>query len=245
MNSLAAEARSLAEGVCAAVQASSTSVDVGVCPPAIYLSEVQAIAKDSAVQVGAQNCHQASNGAFTGEVSAPMLESLGIDFVILGHSERRQLFGDTDQSVRAKLDALLETGLGAIVCVGEPLEDRDAGRHEEVVGAQVKAAIEGLSPESMARISLAYEPIWAIGTGRTASPEQAAAMHAVIRGIVAASHGATIAAALRILYGGSVKPANAETLLASEGVDGALVGGASLKTEAFAAIVKAAEACAR
>lgn len=239
MNTLADSAESLVAGVRAGLP-ETADVDVAVCPPYPFLSSVVAAARGSALGVGAQTCHHATSGAFTGAVSAAMVRSVGVTFTLVGHSERRSLFGEDDAAVRKNLDAALEAGLGVILCVGESLEQREARRHEAVVTEQVKAALEGLDQAALGRVTVAYEPVWAIGTGRTATPAQAAAMHAVIRKVVGELHGDETAAALRILYGGSVKPANAGELLSQDEINGALVGGASLKAEDFLAIVKAA-----
>jgi triosephosphate isomerase (TIM) len=215
-------------------------VDVGVCPPYPLLPEVLARAAGSALSVGAQACHHEAAGAFTGAVSAPMLASFGLSFVLAGHSERRERFGATPDVVQASTVAALRAGLDVILCVGERLEDRESGRHEEVVRGQLGHALEALDDADLTHLTLAYEPVWAIGTGLTASPDQARDMHAVLRRLVLEQRGATRAGALRILYGGSVKPANARALLSQQGIDGALVGGASLKAPDFLDIIGAA-----
>ncbi|HEX6228201.1 MAG TPA: triose-phosphate isomerase [Solirubrobacterales bacterium] len=210
--------------------------EVVICPPYLALAEVIERCRGSAVRVAAQNMHEADSGAFTGEVSAPMLLEAGVDAVVLGHSERRQLFGETDVALALKVPAALAAGLEPILCVGE--DERDAGRTESVLERQLRADLGGLEPSRIAEVVIAYEPIWAIGTGRTATPEQAQEAIAFIRGLL--GEGGAEADGVRILYGGSVKPANAAELMAQADIDGALVGGASLDPEEFAAIVEAA-----
>ncbi len=219
-----------------------TDADIGVFPPYAYLAPVAQMLKGSRVIVGAQNMHPEPKGAFTGEISAPMILDVGATHVIIGHSERRQLFGETDEGVNAKLKAALGCRLNPLVCVGETLEQRRAGSTEEVLMGQVEAALSGLSPEEVEKVVLAYEPIWAIGTGETATPDQAQQAHAFIRSVLTRKAGSNVAARVRIQYGGSVKPKNAADLLHQEDIDGALVGGASLDAESFIAIIKAREA---
>jgi triosephosphate isomerase (TIM) len=220
-------------------QVPDSGVDVVVCPPFPSLKPAVEHCARSRVRVVAQNMHEAESGAFTGEVSAPMLIELGVDGVILGHSERRQFFGETDEALARKLPAALEAGLAPILCVGEREQERDAGETESVLRRQVDADLAELDPGRLAEVVIAYEPIWAIGTGRTATPEQAQEAVALIRELVRA-RGAEAAEAIRILYGGSVKPDNAAELIAQADIDGALVGGASLDPGDFAAIVAAA-----
>lgn len=212
--------------------------EIVVCPPFVDLPQVLELARDTNVAVGGQNLHWEKEGAYTGEVSALMLKAVGCTHVIIGHSERRQYFGDTDDTVNKKLKAALAAGLTAIVCVGEVLEEREAGLTDEVLRRQCVNAFRGISAEEGRRFTIAYEPVWAIGTGKTATPELAAAAHRVIRAEAAKAFGNQAADALRILYGGSVKPENAKALMAEAEIDGALVGGASLNPESFAAIVK-------
>ena len=212
--------------------------EIVVCPPFVDLPEVVALARDTNVAVGGQNLHWEKEGAYTGEVSAAMLKAVGCTHVIIGHSERRQYFGETDDTVNKKLKAALAAGLTAIVCVGEVLEEREAGLTDEVLRRQCVNAFRGISAEEGRRFTIAYEPVWAIGTGKTATPELAAAAHRVIRAEAAKAFGNEAAEALRILYGGSVKPDNTKALMAEPEIDGALVGGASLNPESFAAIVK-------
>ena len=196
-----------------------TDLDIGVFPPYVYLAAVADAARGCRLLVGAQNLHPAPNGAFTGEVAGPMLRDVGATHVIIGHSERRQYFGETDGTVNAKLKAALGLGLKPIVCVGETLEQRQAGRMEAVVGAQVRGALDGLAADQLGDLVLAYEPVWAIGTGLTATPDQAQEAHAFIRARVADLGTPDLAAALRIQYGGSVKPSNAAGLLGLEDID--------------------------
>ena len=217
------------------------AAQVAVAPPFTALAAVKQALAGSAIELFGQNCHFEKQGAFTGEVSPPMLKDVGCDGVILGHSERRQYFGETDELVAKKLRSALAEGLHPIVCMGETLQERDAGRTWEVVSRQVRGALGGLDAAALQRITLAYEPVWAIGTGRNATSAQAQAVHAQIRGLLRELGGPGAAAAMRIQYGGSVKPDNAAELLSQPDVDGALVGGASLKAGDFAAIVAAAK----
>lgn len=213
--------------------------EIVVCPPFVALPAAIAAARGTAIEVGAQDVFWLKEGAYTGEVSAPMLLAIGCQWVIIGHSERRQYFWETDETVFKKTTAALESGLKPIVCVGEKLEEREAGQTGAVLEAQFAGGLAGLTPEQFARVVVAYEPVWAIGTGRTATPEMAAEAHAFLRAKIRARFGAEIADACRILYGGSVKPDNAAALLAQDEIDGALVGGASLDAKSFAAIINA------
>ncbi len=215
-------------------------VTLAVCPPFVYLKGVAEALAGSSIVVGAQNMYGDPGGAFTGEVSGPMLLDVGCRYVILGHSERRHVLGEGDRLINTKVLAALEFGLKPIVCVGEKLEQRDAGRTEQVVCGQVESVLHGVGRRQMASVTLAYEPVWAIGTGRTATPEQAEEVHVLIRCLVADLFDADVAEDLIIQYGGSVKPENAGELLARENVDGALVGGASLAAQTFVPIVEAA-----
>ena len=216
---------------------------VAVCPPAVYLDAVLKASEGTVVKVGAQNCHYESKGAFTGEIAPQMLTDIGCDYVILGHSERRHVFGEPDALVAKKVVAGLDVGLKVILCVGELLEEREGGTTEQVVARQIEAGLFGLSDEQMGRITVAYEPVWAIGTGKTATPDDAQQVHAFIRKMLADKFGAEVADGVSIQYGGSVKPENAFDLLSQPDIDGSLVGGASLKVDSFAAIVsKAVEA---
>ena len=218
--------------------AGHTRDEMVVCPPYTDVDAAIASARASNVAIGVQNVHWKADGAYTGEISAPMLVSLGVTHVIVGHSERRQYFGETDDTVNLRLKAALEAGLTAICCVGEVLEEREAGLCDDVLRRQCVRAFHAISAKKAAKLVVAYEPVWAIGTGKTATPEMAAEAHSIIRAEVAKLLGADVAAAIRILYGGSVKPDNAAALLSKEEIDGALVGGASLKPDSFAAIVK-------
>ena len=215
-------------------------VDVVVCPSFTALSEVSYLLLGTPIGLGAQTLHGEREGAYTGEISAAMLVSAGARYAIVGHSERRQLFGETDESVARKTRAALEAGLTPIVCLGETLAEREAGHTEAVVARQFEGGLGGVGGLEAERLVLAYEPVWAIGTGRNATPAQAVEVHGAIRGLARARWGEALAQRLRILYGGSVKPENAAGLFAQVEVDGALVGGASLEAAGFADIVRAA-----
>jgi triosephosphate isomerase (TIM) len=218
--------------------AGHTRDEIVVCPPYTDVDAALAAAKGSNVLIGVQNVHWKAEGAYTGEISAVMLLCLGVKHVIVGHSERRQYFGETDDSVNLRLKTALESGLTAICCVGEVLEEREAGLTDDVLRRQCVRAFHAISAKKAANLIVAYEPVWAIGTGLTATPEIAASAHAVIRREAREVFGEEFAAGLRILYGGSVKPDNCATLMCQEEIDGALVGGASLDPKSFAAIVK-------
>lgn len=213
--------------------------DVIVCVPYVDLTTALDAVKGSNIKVGAQNCHWAESGAYTAEISAPMLKELGVEYVILGHSERRQYFGETDYTVNQRLRAALDSGLKSILCVGEVLEQREQGITEEVVRMQCKVALQGVSAEELRSVIIAYEPVWAIGTGKTATAEQADEVCGQIRAVLAELYGEAVAQATTIQYGGSMKPANAKELLGKEHVDGGLIGGAALKAADFAAIIDA------
>jgi len=214
--------------------------DVGICPPFVALTTVAAVLHGSRIRLGAQNAHWKNEGAFTGEIAPTMLRDVGCRHVILGHSERRQVFGETDTMINAKVKAALACGLEPIICVGETLEERDAERTKDVVRRQLLGALDGVDGTAMERITIAYEPVWAIGTGRNATPQQAQEVHEYLRALVAQHYGTKHAETIRIQYGGSVKPENAKSLLSQPDVDGALVGGASLSADSFVAIVEAA-----
>lgn len=216
-----------------------TSAEVMVAPTFVNLAAAVEALKDSAVEVIAQNMHFAPSGAYTGEISADMLKGIGINTVIIGHSERRAYFGETDDILAKKASAALDNGLRVIFCFGEELTDRNAGNHFSVVEAQLKNGLFSLDASKWQNIVLAYEPVWAIGTGETATPEQAQEMHAFIRNTIVASYGDQVAQEVSILYGGSVKPANAQEIFSKPDVDGGLIGGASLKADDFLAIFKA------
>lgn len=238
MNTDQAEAASLTEALAAG--ADFEGVDLLVCPPAVYLLAVADKLGDSSIALGAQNMYHEENGAYTGEISAAMLQDVGATYVILGHSERRHILGETDEAVNKKAKAALAAGLTPIVCVGELLEQREAGATRQVIEEQFSGSLAGLSDEQVAASVIAYEPVWAIGTGKVATPEQAEEVHADLRKLAADRYNQATADRVRILYGGSVKPDNAGELLSQENVDGALVGGASLKADAFLGIARAA-----
>jgi triosephosphate isomerase len=211
--------------------------EIVICPAFPNLSVAVQATEGTRIEIGGQNLFWKKEGAFTGEVSGPMLTAVGARWVIIGHSERRQYFGETDQSVYDKTIAALEAGLKPIVCVGERLDDREGGRTEAVLATQFREGIARLTPGQFAKIAIAYEPVWAIGTGRTATPEIASDAHKFIRGEAGRKYGSAAAESVRILYGGSVKPDNTKALMAQEDIDGTLVGGASLDPASFAAIV--------
>ena len=217
----------------------TAKVDVLVCPPFPYLISVLDAVSGSQVRVGAQNCYFENPGAFTGEVAAEMLQDLGVQAVILGHSERRHVLGETDETINRKVLKSLEKGLQVVLCVGELLEEREAEQTDAVLDRQMAGGLANVDRNAMSQIVIAYEPVWAIGTGKTASPEQAESAHAHLRKWLESHYTPQVADATRILYGGSVKPANAQSLLTQPNVDGALVGGASLKPEDFLPIIEA------
>jgi triosephosphate isomerase len=219
--------------------ANANHCEVVIAPVFTALRAVSDKLEGSNIRVAAQDCAaEVKHGAHTGEVAADMIKDAGCSHVIVGHSERRQLYGETDSTVNQKTKASIAAGLTAIVCVGETLAERESGRAQFVVRTQITAGLEGLTVADSERIIIAYEPVWAIGTGKTATPEQAQEMHAGIRQVVSETHGADVAGSMRILYGGSVKPENIRDLMSQEDVDGALVGGASLEAESFAQIVE-------
>jgi triosephosphate isomerase len=217
--------------------AGHTRDEILVCPPFVDLHAALESAKGSNVMVGSQNIHWAGEGAFTGEISPIVLLEIGVTHCIIGHSERRQYFGETDDTVNLRLKTALETGLTPVVCVGEVLEEREANLTEDVLRRQCTRAFHKISTKKADKLVIAYEPVWAIGTGKTATPQMASSAHALIRGEAAKTFGVEFAAQLRILYGGSVKPENAKALMSESEIDGALVGGASLDPKSFAAIV--------
>ena len=237
MNTSVTEGRKLALDVRNAAVNIAQEIDVVVCPPFSALSAVGEVLKGSNVKLGAQNCFWEDQGAYTGEISPPMLKDLGCDYVIVGHSERRIHFGETDQSVARKAKAVHRHELSPIVCVGESLEEREAGATKDVIRGQVLGSLDGIDAEAMLKTVVAYEPVWAIGTGKTATPEQAEEVHAFIRNILIDIHGLEVALRIRIQYGGSVKPDNIGMLMAQGDIDGALVGGASLEASSFAKIL--------
>jgi len=215
-----------------------SKVDIVVCPPFTTLSEINDLINETLIGLGAQDLYWEDAGAFTGEVSAPMLKAVGCAYVIIGHSERRQYFGETDQTVNKKIKAALAHELTPIVCIGERLDERESGQTFDVVKTQCTGSFADLSAEEMNRVIIAYEPIWAIGTGKTATPEQAQEVHYYIREFFKDKYSEETAAGLRIQYGGSVKPDNTEALMSQPDIDGALVGGASLKSDSFVQIIK-------
>ena len=219
---------------------SDNKITVAVCPPSVYLSAVAGALSSSCVGLGAQNVYSEEKGAFTGEVSVPMLKDVGCTYTLIGHSERRHVFGETNDMINKKVHAAISGGLLPILCVGELLEEREAERTEEVVKEQVIKGLAGVDAAKMQAVTLAYEPVWAIGTGLTASPQQAQEVHAFIRGLLTDLYDADLAEEIRIQYGGSAKPGNAAELLSEKDVDGLLVGGASLKAADFMGIIEAA-----
>ncbi len=237
MNNTAPEGSALVEALKPLV-AGIDAADIVVCPPFTTLNAVVETACNSNIKVGAQNLHWAESGAFTGEISAAMLKEAGATYVIIGHSERRQYFGETDATVNQRLRAALCSGLIPIVCVGETLEEREGERTDNVLSMQLSGGLAGITASEMADIIIAYEPIWAIGTGKTATPEMAEDTHCFIRGRLIEMFGADLAEKVRIQYGGSMKPENAAELLAQPNIDGGLIGGASLKAASFAALIK-------
>jgi len=241
MNMTIAESVELAAALKAGVDAAAAKrADIAVVPQFLAVPAVAAELVGSPVSVGAQDVYFEKQGAFTGEIAASMLADAGCTFALVGHSERRHVLGETDDIVRKKLDASLEAGLEAVLCVGEQLKEREAGQTEKRLSIQIRAGLEGVAPDAVSRVTVAYEPVWAIGTGKTATTEQAQEAHRFIRGLLAELFGPELAAELRIQYGGSVKPGNARDLLAQPDVDGALVGGAALTSESFLGIIAGA-----
>ncbi len=238
MNNTPAEAAALIKEMAPLVK--DATCDVVICAPYVDLSAVIEAAKGTNIKVGAENVHWAKSGAFTGEVSADMLKAIGVEYVIIGHSERRQYFGETDLTVNERTKAALEAGLIPIVCVGETLEQRELGITGEIVSMQTKIAFKDIDADAAKGIIIAYEPVWAIGTGKTATDEQADEVCGLIRGVLAEMYDAETAAASVIQYGGSMNAGNAAGLLAKEHIDGGLIGGASLKAKDFSIIVEAA-----
>ncbi len=216
------------------------TVDVGVCPVFVYLRDICEILKDSNVYVGAQNMYLEEKGAFTGEVSGVMIKDAGCTHVIIGHSERRTIFQESNSMINSKIKAALRCELNPILCVGEKLEERESDKTEDVVGSQISEGVDSLTSEQVEKLTIAYEPVWAIGTGKTATPEQANEVHTFIRNIIGDRYDKGVAQRIRIQYGGSVNSKNAKELLSQPEIDGALVGGASLDPESFLAIISAA-----
>ena len=241
MNTDSGSSVALAAGVAeGSAESAGQNVDVAVIPPFVYLQAVAGAVSSSSVAVGAQDIYYEEKGAFTGEISAAMLKDIGCTYVLCGHSERRHVLGETDELVNKKLAAAIAGGLLPILCVGELQSEREAGATEEVVARHVKEGLAGLSAEKMAAVTIAYEPVWAIGTGLTATPDQAQEVHAFIRKLLGDLYDSTVAEETRIQYGGSAKPGNAAELMACADIDGLLVGGASLKAKDFLAIIQAA-----
>jgi len=242
MNVKPSETAALVKEVAEATKAFAGKVEVVCCTPAIDVTTAVAAAAGTKVGVGTENCHWEDHGAFTGEISTGMILDAGAKYVIIGHSERRQYFGETDETVNKRTRAAIAAGLVAIVCVGETLEEREADLVNEVIGRQLKVGLKGLTAKDAAKLVLAYEPVWAIGTGKTATPEQAQEVHAFIRATLAKLLGKATAQKVRIQYGGSMKPGNAAELLKKKDIDGGLIGGAALKAADFAGIIAAASA---
>ncbi len=241
MNCGPEETKSLLEALNDCLPEVPKGVDVLICPPPISLTAAEEAVRDSKVKVGAQNVHFEDNGAYTGEISTAMLTEVGCTYVIVGHSERREYFGETDTIVNSKTKKALSAGIHPIICIGESLDQCKKGVHQQMVKKQVHAALSGIDEDEISSIVFAYEPLWAIGTGETATPEQAQEMHEMIRAEISDLCNDETAGEIRILYGGSMKPQNAESLLSQPDVDGGLIGGASLKAESFADIIEIAD----
>jgi triosephosphate isomerase len=239
MNTNGRGAAELAKALASSI-GSLDGVDLAVCPPFVYLSAVRQALAGTRIALGAQDVFYEDDGAYTGEVSTAMLRDAGCRYVIIGHSERRHVLGETDEMINRKIIKALSDGLEVIFCVGELLEERKSGLTLEVVDRQVRIGLEGVAPADAARLTVAYEPVWAIGTGVNATPQQAQEVHSMIRELLARTFNPALASSIRIQYGGSVKPANAAELMRQRDIDGALVGGASLKAPDFEAIVRAA-----
>lgn len=239
MNTTVPEGVQLAKEVNAALSGATANCDVVICVPFTHLVPVCGVIDQNKLGLGAENCADHKSGAYTGEVSATMVASTGATYVILGHSERRQYYHETSETLKAKVALALENGLTPIFCIGEVLEERENGTYHEVVRAQIEEALFDLTAEDFGKLILAYEPVWAIGTGKTATADQAEDMHAYIRGVIAEKYGKEVAENTSILYGGSCKPSNAAELFAKPDVDGGLIGGASLKAADFMGIVNA------
>jgi len=239
MNNNLSESQNLITKLISGLSIEKINCDVIICPPFTSLSEAGSLIKNTVIKLGAQNMYFEENGAFTGEVSASMLKSAGCEYVILGHSERRTIFGENDQMINKKIKKVLSSDLKPIFCVGETLQEREGNVTKDVIKRQVTEGLKDISANDMDRIIIAYEPIWAIGTGRTATPEQAEEVHAFIRNMVSKLYSKSVAESLVIQYGGSVKPENAKELLSQKDIDGSLVGGACLKADSFISIIKA------
>jgi triosephosphate isomerase len=240
MHGTVTETESLLQALMSQWDDSISHVELCVCPPFTSLATSASMLVSSGIQLGAQNCHFEAKGAFTGEISPMMLAEAGCSYVILGHSERRTIFGEKDAEIKKKVKAVIGVGMRAILCIGETLEEREGEKTEQVLHDQLNGSLEGIMLEEMEKVTIAYEPVWAIGTGKTASPQQAQDAHAFIRASLAAMYSDEVAASTRILYGGSVKGDNAKELFAQTDIDGGLIGGASLKADSFLAIARAA-----
>ena len=242
MNKTMSEAIVLTQQLCNQYNRKWDNVDIVVCPPSIDIKSVYTVIDfdKTKIAVGAQNVHWEESGAFTGEISIPMIKEAGCEFCIVGHSERREMFNETDTSVNLKVKALIEADIAPIVCVGESLSMRDSGDYVGFIVAQVRAALAGLDEADMKKVVIAYEPIWAIGTGRTATPEQAEEVCAAIRATIADMFDKGVADACRVLYGGSMNVGNVESLLAQPNIDGGLIGGAALQSDSFRQLIEAA-----
>ncbi len=239
MNKTLPEAEALMQELLDYKRNNTTNCEVYIAPPSLYLIKAAELFVNGEIGVYAQDLSEYASGAYTGEISVPMLQSVGVDGSIVAHSERRQYHGETDSHAQKKIKALLDAGLTPIYCNGETLEQRKSGQHFEVVKNQTEVALAGLSADEVKKVVIAYEPVWAIGTGETATPEQAQEIHAYIRSIIAEQHGKEVADEVSILYGGSVKPDNAKEIFAKPDIDGGLIGGAALKVEDFAKIIEA------
>lgn len=241
MNCGPEETADLLGGIKNNISGKSEKVEILACPPSISLTTAAESLEGTSIQLGAQDVHFEDNGSFTGEISTQMLTEIDCEYVITGHSERRQYFGETDEIVNKKTAKIIDAGMQAIICVGESLDQRESNEHVDVVKKQVKGALKGLNSEQAEQVVVAYEPIWAIGTGETATPDQAEEMHQVIRSTVKDLYDDSVSDETQILYGGSMKPHNAEALLSQPNVDGGLIGGASLKADSFVEIINIAD----
>ena len=239
MNNDLKETQNLISKLSSGLPLDNLNCDVVVCPPFTSLFEAQTLLKDTKVKLGAQNMYYESSGAFTGEISVAMLKSVGCEYVILGHSERRTIFGETDELINNKIKKAISSGLKPIFCIGELLEEREAGITENIIEKQLKFGLKNISSEEIVNVIIAYEPVWAIGTGKTASPEQAEEVHKFIRSLIDEKYGESISQNIIIQYGGSVNSKNAKELLFQKNIDGALIGGASLKADSFIEIIQA------
>ena len=240
MNVKPSEAAALVKGIAEATQGLGEKVEIVCCTPAIDVPAAVEAARGTAIGIGTENCHWKESGAYTGEISTGMIVDAGCRYVITGHSERRQYFGETDETVNLRTRAALAAGLTTMMCIGETLEEREAGKLVEVITRQMNVGLKDVTAADCAKLVIAYEPVWAIGTGKTATPDQAQEVHALIRSTLATLVGAETAETVRIKYGGSMKPSNAAELLAKKDIDGGLIGGAALKAADFAGIIAAA-----